>query len=71
MATVGIALTAFLGKGIRYLKTLSSESLNDIDSLILAVLIGTACGVVLGKDCGTTAGDFGISECEHGIISFG
>ena len=65
VATMNIIGARLLGKGVSDLKSLSAESLDNVDSMILGILLSTAGGVVLGKDCGATAGDFFVSECEH------
>jgi hypothetical protein len=59
-----------LGESISYLIALSTESVNDVGSGELTVLLSTSGGVVGLEHLRATSSDFGIGECEHVFVSF-
>jgi hypothetical protein len=60
---IGLALS----EGIGYFIALSTESVNDIGSGELTILLRASGGVVGLKHLRATSSDFGISECEHSL----
>jgi hypothetical protein len=48
--------------------TFGTESINNISSSELLILLGTCLRVIGLENLGATSGDFGISECEHNFL---
>jgi hypothetical protein len=64
----GLLTRLALGESVGNFIALSTESINDVGSGELTVLLRASGGVVGLEHLGATSSDFGIIECEHSLV---